>query len=409
MRRELVHKYEASLEEIADGVKNISGLLDKSLYVGTAYGMCDITKELESISGSIEGAMASFPSGSKGTESISKFVSQVSDFSAVLLKQSVAGKKITEEERKSLKTLSKSAENINKRLEEALIIYNNSENWEGRVDSILKGIQIEDDLSQNLNEMAETLSSTPKLIYDGPFSDHIDDKESTLLKNSKEITKEKAQEISEKYLSAEEGELTFAGEEKGKTPSFCFEGEEEYISVTKMGGYVNYFRKTRDVTSSEISTEEAIEIAEEYVRETVKKTFVSTYYLTEENVCVINFAYLQGDILCYTDLIKVGVALDKGEIVFYEARGYIMNHIARTFGVPKFSANQAREAVSEHLQILSERMAIIPSGGLNETLCYEFKCKGEDDREILVYINTDTLAEENIFILLKTNGAVLTK
>jgi germination protein YpeB len=409
LKRDLVHKYESSLEEIADGIKNISVLLDKSLYVGTAYGMCDITKELESISGSIEGAMASFPSGSKGTESISKFVSQVSDFSAVLLKQSVMGNKITEKERDSLKSLSASAENINKHLEEALIVYNNSENWEGRVDSIIKGIEINDELSSDLDEMPETLSSTPKLIYDGPFSDHIDDRESNLLKISKEITEQKAKGIAADYLSSSVDALTPCGEEQGKMPSYCFTSGENYISITKNGGYVNYLRKTRDVEISKITTEEAIKIAEKYVSDIVKMPLVSTYYFTEENVCVINFAYIQGEVLCYTDLVKIGVALDNGEIVFYEARGYIMNHTSRTFSTPKYSVEQARDAVSKNLKINSEKMVIIPSGGKNETLCYEFSCSGEEGEGILVYINAQTLAEENIFILIKTNGAILTK
>ena len=409
LRREVVHKYEASLEEVADGIKNISVLLNKSLYVGTAYGMCSLTGELEALAGSIEGAMASFPSNIKGSDEIAKFVNQVSDFSSVLLKQSVAGKEITNEERTSLKSLAKSADNINKHLDEALSVYNTSENWQNRVEGILEGIEVDDGFTDSLSQMADILSSSPTLIYDGPFSDHIDDKESLLLKNKEQITVEKAKEIALKHLYASGDSLELSGEEAGKIPSFCFSNEESYISVAKNGGFVNYFRKSRSVSDSKLTTENAVATAQSFLREFLGKEFVQTYYFTEENVCVINFAFVQGEVVCYPDLIKVGVAMDNGEIVFYEARGYIMNHAARTFETPKYSLEQARGAVSEYLEIISEKLVIIPTGSKGEKLCYEFLCKGENQEEILVYINVDTLAEENIFILVKTEGGTLTE
>lgn len=43
---------------------------------------------------------------------------------------------------------------------------------------------------------------------------------------------------------------------------------------------------------------------------------VESYHLTENNIMTINFAYQDGGALCYPDLVKVGVALDNGEIDF---------------------------------------------------------------------------------------------
>lgn len=44
-----------------------------------------------------------------------------------------------------------------------------------------------------------------------------------------------------------------------------------------------------------------------------------TYYFTSDGICTINFAYTQSGVTCYTDLIKVGVALDDGSIVLFDA------------------------------------------------------------------------------------------
>lgn len=409
LKRNIVHKYQASLEEISDGIYNMSIILDKTLYAGTPYSMASLVGELEMLSGTVEGALASFPENASGTEEIVKFANQVSDFSSVLLKKSIGGGKITNEERNSLKSLQSTAENISNNLDEAISVYNNEENWEKKVENILKDIKADDSFSVYINKMAETLNATPKLIYDGPFSDHIEDKESELLKKSKEISKENALEIGAKMLSVSNDALKSAGESEGKIPTFNFEGDEMYISVTKNGGYTSYFRKTREISQSLIAYEDAVGLAKDFLYKNVKEEFEATYYMTEENMCVINFATVAKDVIYYPDLIKVGVALDNGEIVFYEADGYIMNHINRNAVNFKVTPQEAEKSVSSYLKIQSFKPAVIPTGGKEEIVCYEFTCLGENDEKILVYINAETKAEENIFIVIETEGAVLTK
>ena len=57
----------------------------------------------------------------------------------------------------------------------------------------------------------------------------------------------------------------------------------------------------------------------------------------------------------------------------------------------------------------SGALTLISLNSTQEILCYEFACKGQNDEDILVYVNTDTLQEENILLLLKTDGGTLTK
>ena len=52
-------------------------------------------------------------------------------------------------------------------------------------------------------------------------------------------------------------------------------------------------------------------------------------------------------------------------------------------------------------------LAIIPTDSKDEVLTYEFKGTVEE-REFLVYINTDTLEEEKVLIILETPGGTLT-
>lgn len=406
---QLAHRYQSSLEELTAGIDNIAVTLEKSLYAGTVGGMCILTGDLELQAGAVESAISSLPIGSEGVTSVSKFVNQVSDFASVLLRKAIKGNNVTEQERESLAYLAEKAVELSAELDEALSLYNSAENWQQSITDALAGIEVETDLIQSVNEMGKTLKDSPALIYDGPFSDHIESRNSKMLESADEISKDRALNIAGECLSVGNKSPKYIYEEYGALPSYRFEYESANISVTKKGGYVSYFRKERNIQSSSIFYNEALLNAKNFLSELNMENFEPTYYYTEENTCVINFAYKQGNVICYPDLVKVGIALDNGEVVFYEADGYIMNHTARTFETPVYTEDEALEVISPYLKLQNTKVALIPSGGLEELLCYEFTCLGDKGETVLVYINTATLAEENILILIKTDGGTLTK
>ena len=138
-------------------------------------------------------------------------------------------------------------------------------------------------------------------------------------------------------------------------------------------------------------------------------SFTETYFSVNEGVCLINMAYVHKNTICYTDLIKVGVAMDNGEIMIFEASGYISNHKEREFETPLFSVREAEMKLNPSLTVTAKALALIPTNGRTEMRCYEFACKTEDGDEILVYLNTETLAEEDILILQKSDGGILVK
>ena len=409
LKRQLAHRYQSAMENLSSEMENISVTLSKALYTGTASTLTSLTNELVLQAGTAASALAELPIKHESLETVSKFLSQVSDYSLVLARNVVRGGSISDEERKNLATLSKVAQNLSNSLDEAKTMYNGAENWADNIENALKGSEKVGEIENSITEAEESLSDYPTLIYDGPFSDHILDKESELLQNSKEISREEAREIAAATVGLDSDKLSNNPDEEGKIRAFVFGFENGVIAVTKQGGYVLYFRKNREIQSSEPDYEKSVRLAKKYVESLNMGNFKTSYYFADEGMCVINFAYVQGDTVCYPDLIKVGVAMDTGEIVFYEAAGYIMNHKARTLKVPENTSEKATNVISSHLKVKQIGLAIIPSGGENELYCYELLCVGENNEEILVYVNTETLYEEQILILLKTDGGVLTK
>ena len=138
--------------------------------------------------------------------------------------------------------------------------------------------------------------------------------------------------------------------------------------------------------------------------------YTDTYYEINNGVCICNFAGEEDnadeeDVVLYTDLIKVSVAMDNGEILGFDARGYITNHTARDLSTPKITENQAAEKLSDSIRVFESNLCVIPSDGLNERYCYEFYCADDEGRQLLIYLNADTGEEEQILLLqIGSNG-----
>ena len=85
-----------------------------------------------------------------------------------------------------------------------------------------------------------------------------------------------------------------------------------------------------------------------------------------------------------------------------------MNHFERNLTNNIISKDSAQNNISPLLNVESINLACIPTGLLDEVLCYEFNCTSEIGQNVLVYINAQTGMEENILILLKEDNGILT-
>ena len=408
LKMRLAHQYQAAIESLSSEMENISITLGKTLYTGTSSTLSALTNQLILQTGTASAALNTLPTEHQSIKSVSKFLNQVSDYSLSLTNNVVKGGDISEKERKNLMSLSKIAKNLSLSLSDSNAMNTGTEAW---LEGIANSLAPAEDLDETspLGQIEEALSDYPALIYDGPFSDHILEKSPEMLKDAKEVSEDEAKFTAAKYLGLTADKLTLTGTEEGKMPSYIFGFDTGTISITKNGGYVCFFRKEREIGTANTDYETAVNKAKAYISSIELGNFETSYYFADEGMCVINFAFAQGNTICYPDLIKIGVALDNYEVVFYEARGFLINHKARTLKVPVYSEKQASEIINPHLKIKSTHLAIIPSGGQSELYCYEFLCVGEENEEILVYVNTETLHEEQIFVLLKTDGGTLTK
>lgn len=404
-KAQVVNGYSGSLNRVSEGLNNISLLLEKGIYASSATQLSSLSATIMKEAGTAKAAMAQLPLSGGEYAAINKFLSQVGDYALFLSKKTIAGSPITEAERENWIKLSDTAGMISGSVEELRTGYEEHGVWNTE---ITQDMQNELNFAHSMLEIEESLTDYPTLVYDGPFSDHILTTTPKMTEHAEEWTRDAARKKAADVLKTDINNMQDESDENGKMSCYVFTGGDGTVAITKKGGYIVYFRKFRAMGQEALSYEQAVLKAAAYL-EQYGVTVESSYYFVDEGICTVNFAHKEGAVICYPDLIKVGVALDTGEVLLVEARGYVMNHHARTIATPKHTEAEARAVLSKNLTVEKVQQTIIPVTAANEAHCYEFLCRGLNKEEILVYISTDTLQEENILVLLKTDGGTLTK
>lgn len=407
-RLEIGNTYSMYLDELDGSLYNISVALQKSLYTSSATQMSGIAVELCTESTVAKNSLSQLPYFDNKLDGVNKFLSQVGDYTLYLSRKIIQGENINNDEREKLHTLSKTAQAISTSVNAMRSEYEKEGKWDEHFAADVDNAA-NSGISETLNGLEELLVDYPTLQYDGPFSDHILSGEMKMLTDSEELSSEDALKRAGEILGIDISKFKEEAETTGKIKCYNFTDGDMYFSVTRKGGYVIYMRKFREIKEQKLTFEEAVKKAEAYLGNVDGTSFLPTYYFADEGVCTVSFAHVAGVTVCYPDLVKVGVALDNGEIVLVEAGGYIANHFVRTIETPKYSVDEARAKLSDTLKVYGVTRCIIPSDGRNEKHCYEFICEGLDGENLLVYINVENLEEERILLLLKTDGGTLTK
>ncbi len=399
------YTYTRAVGDLSDELDTVSSTLEKQLYASGAEIHRDLSVKLCSDTAEAKSALAQLPNDTADLGTVNKFLSQVGDYSLSLSKKLSSGGEISDKEYKNIEQLY----SVSKELCEKMRLLRESVE-SGETVFVPDADTRTPLLSDGYEELDEAMSGCPKLIYDGPFSDNILERTPMMTRDAEKVTRQQALTRCRMVLGIDSNDLSVIDTVSGRMPGWRFSDSKGGISceVTEKGGYLSYFLRSRQPEASKLSTDEALQKAENFLTELGMDSLKSTYYETYSNVLTVNFAYQDLDVLCYTDLVKVSVALDNGEILGYDAKGWLVNHHKRQYRRDIISLSSAAERVSPKLTVESSQKALIPADDLSEKLCYEFRCKADNGRTALVYINAETGREEQILLLVESEFGVLT-
>lgn len=399
--QEIRMDYQRCFTEMVQYVDDLQLSLEKSKFVNDPKQMMRLSGEIYRQASSASANLALLPLKTEPLENLTEFLNQVGNYAYVLSFKMLEGESITEEEYNNLKTLEAYAQNIATSLDYDLeALYNGvldiRRTAEGTTPSGIDTV---------LGEIESQLHDYPALIYDGPFSSHLTDREPLFLKGMSEIGQEAAADKVKQITGKDNFTCV---EEAGNIPAYYFYDEEGRSSVviTKQGGYLLAYLNDRDVAAAAHDISDAKIAAVNFLEGMGFHNMKESYYEVISDVAVINYAAVEEGYTLYPDLIKVKVALDTLEVVGCETRGYLMYHTKRNIPTPKISEEEAKSKVNPHVEILSVVPAVIPNDGGVEHFCWQIEGK-IDDRRCLVYVNTQTGAEEKLFILIESETGVL--
>lgn len=411
--------YNRAMYELVSYAQNVDSLLTKGRVTTTPVESSKIYADIWRQSNLAKENLAILPVNQYGMENASKFLAQTSDYSYSILKQTVAGNKLTDKQYGELKELNKSSGELTSLLNN---IYNDLNNGRLRWDKVEKAAtnELEKNKEQSgyseISKVQDTLKSYAGLIYDGAFSNHIESIKPKML-TGKEVSKEEARDKIQKILEGNKDikveSINYKGESKGNLDVYIFEvkyvdsKEIANIQVTKDTGLVSLMVRDREVRERNINEENAVQKGIEFLKNMGIENIKDTYYTIQDNMITINYAATQNNIILYPDLIKVKIAMDNGEVCSLETLGYIFNHTKRTNVIPTLTLQQAQNVLNKNIQVEETNIAIIPTESKSEVLTYEFKGT-INDKDFLIYINAKTGLEEKILLVLDTENGTLT-
>ena len=330
-------------------------------------------------------------------EKTSGFLGRLGDYSRVLAQGAYAALP-GDPERETLEALSRAAESLDRSLTEL-----QSQLEQGMI-SIRQ-------LAEDPDRVEEAIPDLPVLIYDGPYSDSVDQGEVRFLAGLPEVSEKEAVWAVVSFGGVSQGTVRSLGRSEGRLPCYLLsaqrEGAELTFRVTVRGGRILDMVAAGETREARLAPEDAVEKAAAFLESRGYGNMRESYWRREGNTVLINFAPLQDEVLCYPDLIKVRIELEKGNVVGFDAEGYLLNHTRRDLP-PPVSREEAAARVAPGLTIRSDRLAMIPTEGKGERYCREFLCDTPSGGKCLVYVDARTGEEAKVLLLLEDEDGTLT-
>ena len=410
------NSYNMAFFELVDYVDSVEVYLAKSLVSNTPEHGAETLTYVWREANLAQSYLARLPIASVELEKTAKFLNQVSDYSYSLSRKNINNEELTEEDFKNLTEMHKYSMELKNTLNQLSTDLN-----EGRISwgelskkgSVAFAQEVSNISKESFTNLEENFHEYAGLIYDGAFSEHLTNPERKGLTGD-DVSEETASKIATDFFGSDkiknihsEGLTQNANIESYDFSVEKNDGNNAWISVSKKGGHIVLVNSTKNVDVEIISQEEANSIGQKFLETRGILNMKPTYFIKQNGIVTINYAYTQSGVVVYSDLIKLKVALDDGEILGMETTGYLNSHEFRSFSVPKITQDEARKKINKNLEIMSEGLAMIPTEYQTEILCWEFKGKVED-REFLVYINVENGKEEDVLVILDTPNGTLT-
>ena len=408
-KAQLENMYTRSFYELVDSVDNIEVKISKLMVSGSPGNSTQLLSDISSQSESASDKLSQLPVNHPALSNTMGLLSLTGDYCRSLALKAAEGHPLTDDDYKSLRDLYSTCIQISTELRDM--------QDQGRIqfgDLPQNGyydMQGSNGMSTRFSEREKTGEQLPTLIYDGPYS------ESLMQPTPRGLTGGKVDENAARVSAAEFlglndiSGITVNGVSDTRMQAYelscqAADGSQTNLLVSLQGGKVIQMLQDTPSVQSQLTVEECITRAQQWLQSVGMPVMTPTFLQAYDGQLVINFAPTKDGAVLYPDLVKCKVRMDTGAVSAYDALGYWMNHTMRDVLIPQITQDDARKLLSDQLEVTGTQLALIPTAGGGERLCWEYKGTSGADA-FIVYIDAITGVEAQIFKIVPTDNGNL--
>lgn len=409
----LENQYEKSFYQAVDGMDEVEASLSKVIVSLDSDARQNMLSEIYVACTSVQGDLASLPIEHSSIESTVNFVNTLGGYCYAMKNKLYYGQNLSTEENAQLEEFYATSQQLKTELNNLALKVLGDYRIIDNIDINNKDISY---FSEEWVSSSQLTNSVPSLIYDGPFSDAVVNKQIVGLPET-EVTKEVAKEI----ISGTIGkvllisDIKYENETKSRFETYNFtvtvENNKKYnVQICKRGGFILSIDETEPTKANSDygkSNSEIMLIAKEFCFNIGFDTVVPVYVTDMGNYAFINLVPKIEDCYIYPDMVKVKIEKTSGSVCGFDAVSYAYNHQERINLSATLGATQALEKVNSSMEIFSTKLCVIPLEFGGEVLCYEFYGAMQGN-EYYVYINANNGKQENILRVVSTSEGDLT-
>lgn len=396
---QLENLYKRSFYELSSNINDLEVDMSKLVAVNDINTKREVLTNIYNSCTMANNNISNLPIGNYKIEKVNSFINTMGGYAYSLLTKVNNGEKFSEYDYEKIEELHSASLTLMAEYNQ----YISTLSFDYR---IIDDVDFSSDSSgYNAGFTDSTASKVPTLIYDGPFSDSVLNKEIKGL-DDVEISKDEAEKIIvDKMGWLGINKLTYINETSGDFYTYNFTVELKslvmYVQVTKMGGVIVDITGYGSGGSNNLDTNRAISLAEDFATKLGYEQVKQVWYAENGNLVYVNLAPIVNGVIYYPDLVKVKVDKTLGQVVALEGKNYCYNHVSRQVGNINLTFEQAQNKLSKGLTVTERNFAIIPNKFVGETLTYEFICSWKD-YVYYIYIDVETGEEVNVLRVVKT-------
>lgn len=377
-RRTAEYGYSHAFDEVVNAASKLSDSLRRGAYATGAEMSASVCGDIYGNCLAAEMTMSALPFSTQELEQMSAFVGIAGDYAQSLLRTS-AESGFDDAARENLAKLYKTAEKLSRELTE---LHDNVDSGDVLMDAPER--LFPDDgsfVSAAMLDMESGMGESPSLDYDGRYT------RADPVPCDDPVSEDEARQAAAEFFGLDPEQLSVEYAAESGTRCFSFDGGG-HICVDGWGKVLS-LSSERSV-AGDMSSEELEQRAMDFLEARGFRDMFLASSARYDSVLTMEFQCTDNGIRCEGDSVMISMAADDGQVYAYDASKHIRCHGEHPSAEGVVSEAEARNALTDSLQVKSGSMCYAETDGGGQRLCYDFECTDPDGETLRVLVDAKT-------------------